>query len=108
MQIKGDLNSWSDDPLPSYLRKLFSNTQQKRFYLNYSDIVRTNGIITLAFRCVTKPGFNEIPISFSYAIKLELLDETLMADGFCLYDEIEEINHLDIVGDAQVALEVEL
>lgn len=108
LHIKGDLDSWSDDPLPSYKRKLFSNTQQKRFLLNYSDIVRTNGIITLAFRCVTKPRFDAVPVSFSYALKLELVDEELIAGDFCLYDEIEAINHLDIVGNANVALEVEL
>ncbi len=108
LQIKGDLNSWSDDPLPSYLRKFFSNTQQKRFYLNYTDIVRTNGIITLAFRCVTKPGFNATPISFSYTMKLELLDKSLIAGDFCLYDEIEQINHLDTVGDVEAVLDVEI
>lgn len=108
LQIKGDLNSWSDDPLPSYLRKFFSNTQHKNFYLNYSDIVGTNSIITLAFRCVTKPGFNAVPISFSYTMKLELVDETMIRNGFCLYDEIEAINNLEVVGDEQIALEVNI
>ena len=108
LHIKNSLDSWSDDPLPSYLRKLFSNTQHKRFYLNYSDIVNTEGIITLAFRCVTKPNYNDVPISFSYSIKFELADKELKTNDFNLYEELRGINHLEVVDEAVANIEADI
>lgn len=108
LHIKNSLDSWSDDPLPSYLRKLFSNTQHKRFCLNYSDIVNTEGIITLAFRCVTKPNYNNVPLSFSYSVKLELADEELKNSNFNLYEELRVINHLEVIDEAIANIEADV
>ena len=108
LHIKNSLDSWSDDPLPSYLRKLFSNTQHKRFCLNYSDIVNTEGIITLAFRCVTKPNYNNVPLSFSYSVKLELADEELKNSNFNLYEELRAINHLEVIDEAIANIEADV
>lgn len=108
MHIKCALDSWSDDPLPSYQKKLFSNTQHKRFLLNYPDIVRTDNKITLAFRCVTRPNYNDVPISFSYSIKLELADETLKNGDFCLYEELNAINHLEVIDEAIANIEANI
>ena len=108
LHIKNSLDSWSDDPLPSYLRKLFSNTQHKRFCLNYSDIVNTEGIITLAFRCVTKPNYNNVPLSFSYSVKLELADEELKNSDFNLYEELRVINHLEVIDEAIANIEADV
>lgn len=106
LHIKSSLDSWSDDPLPSYLRKLFSNTQHKRFCLNYPDIVNTEGIITLAFRCVTRPNYNDVPLSFSYSIRFELADEELKNSDFNLYEELSAINHLEIIDEAIADIEI--
>lgn len=108
LHIKNDMDSWSDDPLPSYRKKFFSNSQNKRFLLNYNDIVNTEGIITLAFRCVTRPGYDAVPIRFAYAMKLDLADENLRNRGFTLYDEIEELNQTDVVGDVVAEINLEI
>ena len=108
MHIKCALDSWSDDPLPSYLRKFFSNTQHKRFFLNYPDIVGADNRITLAFRCVTRPNYTDRPISFSYSIKLELVDEALKNGDFCLYEELSAINHLEVIDEGIAEIEANI
>ena len=98
----------SDDPLPSYLKKFFSNTQHKGFFLNYPDIVGTDNRITLAFRCVTRPNYTDRPLSFSYSIKLELADETLKNGDFCLYEELSAINRLEVIDEAIADIEANI
>ena len=108
LKIKSSLEHWSDTPLPSYKKRLFSNTQHKIFYLNYSDIVNTEHNIAIAFRCVTKPGFEKTDVPFSYVIRLKMVDEKLIGDGFNLYDELTAINDLRIINDIELEAEVEL
>lgn len=108
MHIKCALDSWSDDPLPSYLKKFFSNTQHKGFFLNYPDIVGTDNRITLAFRCVTRPNYTDRPLSFSYSIKLELADETLKHGDFCLYEELSAINRLEVIDEVIADIEANI
>lgn len=108
LHIKSDLDTWSDDPLPSYIRKFFSNSQKKSFLLNYNNIVKTGGIVTLAFRCVTRPGYDAVPIRFAYTIKLELIDNVLRDGDFVLYDKIEEINQTEAIGNVITDIDIEL
>lgn len=108
LKIKSDLEHWSDTPLPSYKKRLFSNTQHKTFNLNYSDIVNTEHNIAIAFQCVTKPGYEETDVPFSYVIRLRLADEKLIGDGFNLYDELNAINELRIINDIELEAEAEL
>ena len=41
-------------------------------------------------------------------MRLELEDEDLRSQGFMLYDELEEINHTEIVGDVETGIDIEL
>lgn len=108
LKIKNDLTCWSETPLPSYKKRLFSNCQHKTFWLNYSDVVHADHLIAMAFRCVIKPGYETIRVPFSYAIKLELVDKELIDDGFCLYDELGAINKLSILNIADLEAEAEI
>lgn len=105
--IKGVLDSWSDSPLPSYKKRLFSNTQHKSFRLYASDIVTVDRNFALAFRCVTKPNYGIRPVQFSYAVKLEVDNKNLINSDFSLYDELSAINTVRVIGHAEATAEAE-
>ena len=105
--IKGALDSWSDTPLPSYKRRLFSNTQHKVFLVNAGDIVKVDRNFALAFRCVTKPNFDIRPVHFSYAVKLVVENKNLLNSDYSLYEELSAINTVRVIGIAEAAAEVE-
>ena len=71
-------------------------------------VVKTGGIVTLAFRCVTRPGYDAVPIRFAYTIKLELIDNVLRDGDFVLYDKIEEINQTEAIGNVITDIDIEL
>lgn len=105
--IKNSLDKWSESPLPSYKKRLFSNSQHREFLLNAGDIVNVNGNIALAFRCVTKPNFATTPVHFSYAVKMELDNKRLLDSNFSLYDELSAINIIRAIGIAGATAEAE-
>lgn len=105
--IKGTLDTWSDSPLPSYKKRLFSNTQHKSFRLYASDIVTVDRNLALAFRCVMKPNYGIRPVQFSYAVKLEVDNENLINSEFSLYEELSAINTVRVIGHAEVTAEAE-
>ena len=105
--IKSTLETWSDSPLPSYKKRLFSNTQHKVFLLNAGDIITADKYFALAFRCVTKPNFNIRPVHFSYAVKMEVVNRRLLDSGFSLYNELSAINTIEVIGNAEAAAEAE-
>ncbi len=105
--IKSALETWSDSPLPSYKKRLFSNTQHKVFLLNAGDIITADRYFALAFRCVTKPNFNIRPVHFSYAVKMEVVNKRLLDGDFSLYNELSAINTIEVIGNAEAAAEAE-
>lgn len=105
--IKSALETWSDSPLPSYKKRLFSNTQHKVFLLNAGDIITADRYFALAFRCVTKPNFNIRPVHFSYAVKMEVVNKRLLDSDFSLYNELSAINTIEVIGIAEAAAEAE-
>ena len=105
--IKGALDAWSDSPLPSYKKRLFSNTQHKSFLLNAGDVVTADRNFALAFRCVTKPNYGIRPVQFSYAVKLEVDNKNLINGDFSLYDELSAINTVRVIGHAEATAEAE-
>lgn len=105
--IKSDLDKWSDSPLPSYKKRLFSNTQHNTFLLNAKDIITADRNVALAFRCVTKPNYGERPIFFSYTVRMEVINKDILDSGFSLYEELSLINTIRVVGHADATAEAE-
>lgn len=105
--IKSSLDKWSESLLPSYKKRLFSNSQHRGFLLNAGDIINVNGNFALAFRCVTKPNFATTPVHFSYVVKMELDNKPLLDSDFSLYDELRAINTVQAIGTAEAIAEAE-
>ena len=105
--IKTAMDTWSDTPLPSYKRRLFSNTQHKVFLLKAGDVINADRNFALAFRCVTKPNYDVRPVHFSYAVKMVVENQSLIDSGFSLYEELSAINTVRAIGIAEAAAEVE-
>jgi len=105
--IKSSLDRWSESPLPSYKKRLFSNTQHKEFLLKAGDIINVDRNIALAFRCVTKPNFDTAPVHFSYVVKMELNNKSILGTQFSLYDELSAINIVQAIGIVEATAEAE-
>lgn len=105
--IKSTLDTWSETPLPSYKKRLFSNTQHREFLLNAGDIINVDKNIALAFRCVTKPNFDITPVQFSYVVKIEVDNKRLLDSDFSLYDELRVINTVQAIATAESIAEAE-
>lgn len=105
--IKSTLDTWSESPLPSYKKRLFSNTQHREFLLNAGDIINVDKNIALAFRCVTKPNFDTTPVQFSYVVKIEVDNKRLLDSDFSLYDELRAINTVQAIANAESIAETE-
>lgn len=101
------MEKWSESPLPSYKKRLFSNTQHRDFLLKAGDIVNVERNIALAFRCVTKPNFDATPVNFSYVVRMELANKSILNSDFSLYDELSAINTVEVMGIAEAAAEAE-
>ena len=105
--VKSSMEKWSESPLPSYKKRLFSNTQHRDFLLKAGDIVNVERNIALAFRCVTKPNFDATPVNFSYVVRMELANKSILNSDFSLYDELSAINTVEVMGIAEAAAEAE-
>ena len=105
--IKSSLETWSETPLPSYKKRLFSNTQHREFVLNAGDIINIDNNIALAFRCVTKPNFDTTPVQFSYVVKIKVDNKCLLDSDFSLYNELSTINTVQAIATAEAIAEAE-
>ncbi len=105
--IKNTLDKWSESPLPSYKKRLFSNTQHREFVLNAGDIINFNGNFALAFRCITKPNFDTTPVQFSYVVKIKVDNKRLLDSDFSLYNELSTINTIQAIATAEAIAEAE-
>jgi len=96
--------SWSEDHFGKE-NCVFSNTQDKEYRLQPNDIKNLDGELALAIRCLSKDNIDEeLNIflnkkSHPFSIVLTITEEIKNETGNNLYNEMLEINNLDIISN---------
>lgn len=94
--------NWSEDHF-GLEKRLFSNTQKKEYRLQPHDLVRLDGSLAIAIRCLSKKNIDSElkksldkkahPFSLVINVKEELRNQT----SYNLYNEMFQVNNLEII-----------
>ena len=105
MRIKGTPFSWSDDFSPASSKR-FSNVQKAEYNFRGSELEGVRDQISLVLRCtgrnVYPQNMEEHP--FSLVITLEEIEHADLQNE-SLYDELQNLNILDAIGEIAVEAE---
>lgn len=100
--------SWSEDHFGKENR-LFSNAQYKQYKLQPKDIQTVDGSISIVIRSVCKSEFNNNDLkdflesnTHDYSLVVKVTEEKNNPNEYNLYDEITNINTIEVIGDIEL------
>ncbi|MEI6174178.1 MAG: S8 family peptidase [Bacteroidota bacterium] len=111
LKINSAHPGWSQDYY--YKGKLFSNCQKMEFTLKKSDLIAEDFSLQIAIGSTVHKMLGQgdsnryqgKPINYSLVITLKEYDDKAIA-GYSLYDELFAINALEILGEAELSLDL--
>ncbi|QXP58906.1 S8 family peptidase [Olleya sp. HaHaR_3_96] len=105
--------SWSEDHFGKE-NILFSNVQSQQYKLQPKDIISLNGEVAVAIRCLTKDNVDENLLQYlddnehAFSLIINIKEELNNVTGNNLYNEMLEINNLNVISDVETGLDLDL
>ena len=106
MRIKGKAFAWSDDFYPASSKR-FSNVQKVEYNFRGNELAGIHDQMSIVVRCTGRDIYplNKEEHPFSLVITLEETDHEELRDE-SLYDELQNLNTLEAIGEIAVEAEV--
>jgi subtilisin family serine protease len=99
--------SWSEDHF-GLENCLFSNAQNKEYRLQPKDIKSLDGELAIAIRSLLKEGFGNQSQKNPFSLVIRIEEKIKNETDFNLYNEMIEINDLNVIGDLDQEAEANL
>lgn len=105
--------SWSEDHFGKE-NIIFSNSQRKEYKLQPTDLVKLNGQIVIAVRCLSKDNVSETIKAYltrnshPFSIVITITEEVRNETSHDLYNEIVANNNVTVIGDVDASTDLDL